>query len=250
MNENYTALQIFARGLIGKVKELIENAKFDRTYTGVVSSVESDGYIIQYAGKSIKIKEKNINMYKAGDMVKICIPMADSKKAYIVQSLSASRYGARFYPCIANNYVCTTSSVTGMLKIKLPTYYANKMISMDVRIYTYTNQGMATFHVGGYDYNQSKSWYNMSAYCEANNTCGIRNRSVSFGNDGNNSCIYIGSYTDTWAYPQVCVTNILIGYSAETLGQGQDWYNDIELSFVTSGQTLQTTFPNVWTGSN
>lgn len=89
MNENYTALQIFARGLIGKVKELIEKAKFDRTYTGVVSSVESDGYIVQYAGTSTKVKTKSINTYKVGDLVKVCIPMADKKNAYIVQDLGS-----------------------------------------------------------------------------------------------------------------------------------------------------------------
>lgn len=87
MSENYTALQIFARGLIGKVKELIEKAKFDRTYTGVVSSVEPDGYIVQYAGKSLKVKANDISKYKNGDIVRICIPMADEKKAYIPVSV-------------------------------------------------------------------------------------------------------------------------------------------------------------------
>ena len=87
MSENYTALQIFARGMIGKVKELIEKAKFDRTYTGVVSSVERDGYVIQYAGKSLKVKANNTSMYKNGDIIRICIPMADEKKAYIPMSL-------------------------------------------------------------------------------------------------------------------------------------------------------------------
>lgn len=87
MNENYTALQIFAKGIIGKVKKIVENANFDRTYTGVISSVESDGYVVQYVGKSLKVKAKNMSIYKEGDIVKICIPMGDTKKAYIPMSV-------------------------------------------------------------------------------------------------------------------------------------------------------------------
>lgn len=87
MSDNYIGLRMLLTGLINKVKVLIENATFDRTYIGVVSVVESDGYVVQYAGKSLKVKATNISMYKVGDIVRICIPMADKKKAFIIMTV-------------------------------------------------------------------------------------------------------------------------------------------------------------------
>lgn len=163
-------------------------------------------------------------------------------------SILFPKAGARFYPSIKNNYISTTEAITGSLKIKLPTFFAYKMISFDVRIYTYQDNGMATFHIGGYDYLDDKKWYCRSAYCESNKNCPIKDRIVQFGHDGSNSCIYIGSYNDVWKYPQVCITNILLGYSPE--GIDTNWYEGIEISFVQSGAQDYTSFTNPWSDSH
>lgn len=121
-------------------------------------------------------------------------------------------------------------------------------MSFDVRIYTYQENGMATFHIGGYDYPDTNRWYCRSAYCEANKNCAIKDRIVQFGHDGANGCIYIGEYKDVWSFPQVCISNILLGYN--TSGIEENWYEGIEISFVQSGAKDYDSFATPWTSSH
>lgn len=69
------------------IKRITKNLDFDRTYIGIVSAVNSDGYTVKYNGTDIKIKTSAINILKVNDMVKICIPCGNKRKAFIVADL-------------------------------------------------------------------------------------------------------------------------------------------------------------------
>ena len=65
----------------------LKKLDFDRTYTGIISSVNKDGYTVKYNGTEINIKTKETSIFKKGDTVKICIPCGNIRKAYIVIDL-------------------------------------------------------------------------------------------------------------------------------------------------------------------
>ena len=69
------------------VNNVAKRLDFDRTYTGIVSAVNSDGYTVKYNGTEINIKTTAIGVYKVNDAVKFCIPCGNKRKAYIVADL-------------------------------------------------------------------------------------------------------------------------------------------------------------------
>lgn len=69
------------------VKNITNKLDFDRTYTGIISSVHSDGYTIKYNGTEIKIKTSAIDLYKINEKVIFCIPCGNKRNAYIVPSI-------------------------------------------------------------------------------------------------------------------------------------------------------------------
>lgn len=87
MNENRDALAELAVQIKRIAKTLIEKAHFDRTHTGIVSSVNIDGYTVKYNGTEINIKTTATDVFKKGDMVKFCVPCGNKMKAYFVVDL-------------------------------------------------------------------------------------------------------------------------------------------------------------------
>ena len=65
----------------------LKKLDFDRTYTGIISSVNKDGYTVKYSGTEINIKTTATDVFKKGDMVKFCIPCGNKMKAYFVVDL-------------------------------------------------------------------------------------------------------------------------------------------------------------------
>ena len=61
--------------------------EFNKTYSGIISSINDDGYTIKYNGTEINIKSAAIDVLKKNDMVKFCIPCGNKRKAYIVVDL-------------------------------------------------------------------------------------------------------------------------------------------------------------------
>lgn len=66
------------------VDKKIEKMNLDLTYSGIISAVNSDGYIVEYNGTSVSVKTTATDLYKVGDMVKVCIPCGNKRRAYIV----------------------------------------------------------------------------------------------------------------------------------------------------------------------
>lgn len=84
---NNNALEVLADSIISVCRRFIERAKFDKTYSGVISKVNSDGYRVEYAGTSINVKTSSTNIYKIGDPVRICIPVGNKRKSFITADL-------------------------------------------------------------------------------------------------------------------------------------------------------------------
>lgn len=69
------------------IDSVVEKLDFDRTYTGIISSVNKDGYTVKYSGTEINIKTTATDVFKKGDMVKFCVPCGNKMKAYFVVDL-------------------------------------------------------------------------------------------------------------------------------------------------------------------
>lgn len=65
------------------VNSAVKQLDFDRTYSGIISSVNKDGYTVKYNGTHINIKTSQTNVYKVNEHVRICIPCGNKRKAYI-----------------------------------------------------------------------------------------------------------------------------------------------------------------------
>ena len=86
-DKNKKALDILSDQIIYAVKTICSTLEFDKSYTGIISSVNSDGYTVKYNGTEINIKTTVVNALKKNDMVKFCIPCGNKRKAYIVVDL-------------------------------------------------------------------------------------------------------------------------------------------------------------------
>ena len=69
----------------------LKKLDFDRTYTGIISSVNKDGYTVKYSGTEINIKTTSTDVFKKGDMVKFCVPCGNKMKAYFVVDLDGMK---------------------------------------------------------------------------------------------------------------------------------------------------------------
>jgi len=125
----------------------------------------------------------------------------------------------------------STDSIIGMLRIELPVGYFNTMISFDLIIYNYfsSNDGVVRMRVGGYMYNSTQTWYNVSAYSLVSDS--TRNNTVRFGDENGKCVIFVGDTTTTWSYPKVMISDVMLGHSSYDYNNFNDGWN---LSFVTS----------------
>lgn len=101
----------------------------------------------------------------------------------------------------------TASSVTGAIKITLPTSWSSAMAMYEIKIYEYDSPAGSTLLVSGYNYS-SGSYHNVKY-----TVVGEYNKGVSFAHDGANCCILLGNTTSTWKYPQIFLSNVYGGYS-------------------------------------
>ena len=114
------------------------------------------------------------------------------------------------------SYVNRNSSVTGQVKITLPTNLAqagkdNVMITFVIYGYNFVDGNAAwAMAIGGYNYNPATPW----SVTDANMLFGDPPFNVvKFGNDGSNDFILLGTTTDVWSYPMLYVTEVEVHWS-------------------------------------
>ena len=137
-------------------------------------------------------------------------------------------------------YTWSSGNITGAIKIKLPVFKSATMMSMVVTIYNYSTGTSTTYTVGGYNYYDG-NWYNEFAYANRQELSAYGNLPVRFGNDGSNDCIYIGETTTTWSYPNIVVSNVLLGFSNYYFSS---WATGWEISIVSSLGTISKIVTN------
>lgn len=133
-------------------------------------------------------------------------------------------------------YVSYGPSMTGAIKITLPVSWNNTMLRFAVDVYNYTTNTSFTVYVGGYNFSGSSSWYNTFAYILARDSSA--DYTVRFGHDGSKCCIYIGETDTSWAYPQIVVRDVYLGYSG---GNASLWSTGWSIGFATSFGTITST---------
>lgn len=129
----------------------------------------------------------------------------------------------------------TTTSVTGALAITLPVSWTNSMVQITIKIFDYATGKSFEVHCGGYNYSTTPTWTNCFAYIVGSPTTD-RRFTVRFGHNGTKCVIYIGEVTSTWAYPQVMVTEVQVGYG----GFSSNWASGWAVGSVTAFGTVNT----------
>ena len=140
---------------------------------------------------------------------------------------TAAYIGNEYYIAYPGGGSFTTTSqqtFTGFLKIILPVSWNSTMIKFKVSIYNYINDTGADYYIGGYNFSgDGGQWTCLSAYSIGVGS--IANLPVIFGHDGSKCLIAIGSATTTWNYPQVVVSDVIIGFSGGTYNAFKTGWN-------------------------
>lgn len=97
MNESSRALEVLISQIIKITKEYCKKLDFDRTYTGVISAVNKDGYTVKYNGTDITIKTSATDVFKVSELVKFCVPCMNKRRAYFVVDLDMMMKHIRKY---------------------------------------------------------------------------------------------------------------------------------------------------------
>jgi hypothetical protein len=137
-----------------------------------------------------------------------------------------------FMPMVKGGlYATTAGTVTGAIKVTLPSYKSNMMFTIYVDIYEYATGETVTFRVSGYAYGDAgATWHSCSVVNLADNT--DRNYTVRFYSDTTNNAQYftIGETNSAWSYPQVNLRDFLGGYETSEYDALGEW----NVEFVTS----------------
>ncbi|WP_177208094.1 phage tail protein [Pseudoalteromonas denitrificans] len=102
------------------------------------------------------------------------------------------------------------SQLTGPIKIKLPQSWSSTMLGFNVNVYEFNTDHSFQLAVSGYNYRNSSSWLNCSAFVSS----GSRTYKVRFGHDGDTCCVYIGEDNESWRFVQLNITDLVTGYSS------------------------------------
>lgn len=121
-----------------------------------------------------------------------------------------------------------SSSITGYLKITLPVSWNSCMMKFKVSIYNYVANASCDYFIGGYNFNGGSNgffWTQTSAYSIGDDAGNICNLPVRFYHDGSKCCVGIGETTTEWAYPQVVISDLTIGFIGGTYADFRSGWN-------------------------
>ena len=138
------------------------------------------------------------------------------------------------------SYHTGSSSVTGAIKITLPTISTNDMLSFEVRVYDYAGNESFTAYIYGYHF-AGPGWGNCSACIISSDKQSTKKFVVRFGHDGTKACVWIGETNSTWRYPQIGVFNFVVGFSSPDVYAYTTGWN---ISFATSFENVNATILN------
>ncbi|WP_298769697.1 hypothetical protein [uncultured Shewanella sp.] len=124
-------------------------------------------------------------------------------------------------------------NVVGAIKIALPVFYSNTMLSFYVDVYDYREGKSFSLYVSGYNYAATPTWKQHTAKIMGDSQS---DHAVRFGDDGVNTCIWIGETTSLFYYPKVAVRDVQAGYSSYDIAT---WATGWQVSQVTTFDNVQ-----------
>lgn len=129
-----------------------------------------------------------------------------------------------------------SSSVTGIMKIRLPVSWTNTMGVYKIMLYEYNGRGSSEITVSFYNYSSSQSYYNYSYQLN-----GAFEGAVRIAHDGSGCCILLGDTSYNWNYIKVYVYQVFNGQNVPSNYVDQP-YN---ISIITSeaGLSKVTSIP-------
>jgi hypothetical protein len=142
------------------------------------------------------------------------------------------------------SYVTTTATVSGAIVITLPvTVYP--MLRMTIKVYTYDG---LSFDINCGGHNSSGFWYNTFAYMTSQNRPPL---TVRFCYGGGNMYVYIGDLGSSWAYPQVFITDVQVGYVNYEYDRWDDgWVVGFNSSTYNNISSSHTVYPQPQSSNN
>lgn len=119
-----------------------------------------------------------------------------------------------------------SATATGAIAITLPVGYTNHMMRATIKVFDYVTNESFDIVVAGYNNVAGSTWINCSAYIMGSNAADL-NYTVRFGfNATSSKCvIYIGELSTTWAYPQINVVDVQLGYTTTGLDAWDDGWS-------------------------
>jgi len=127
--------------------------------------------------------------------------------------------GIKHYQDVAY-YGTTVGTVLGTMKITLPRNWSDDMMTVKISGYQYaSNMGAWEVIVSGYDYT-GVSWINYKA--EIRGRAPFNSVRLGYDNSVNKTVILLGTVSTSWSYPQIFVTDVILGYSPAS-GWGSGW---------------------------
>lgn len=151
------------------------------------------------------------------------------------------------------SYSATTTPITGAIVIKLPdtptgtTGNAADMITFSVNVFDYAGgdgEG-ESFKIDIAGYPHVSGWGNTNATIYSTRV--DKDWDVRFYYNGSSHFVTIGELASTWAYPQVHVYDLFVGYNAIMEDWITDWAVTFETSFAAFGTLDHTIVGNLVT---
>lgn len=131
-------------------------------------------------------------------------------------------------------FTTQSSSLTGGIRIRLPARVEQNypMVKFTVEIYEYIAGYSCKLYISGHT--SDFTWYSVSATVEGGSNVEYP---VYFGHDDTYFVVWIGDTTETWSYPQVFISDVLVGYTSK---QASLWGSNWEITFSTAARTNVT----------
>lgn len=128
---------------------------------------------------------------------------------------------------------------TGRIKVALPVLWGGNLLRFTVDILEYATGFACTLEVAGYI--PSGGWLGVTARVIGSSNVEYP---VYFGRDATSSCIWIGSASTNWNYPQVRVRDVLVGLAAAPASTwGNGWRVAVDATAIQPNTTASGTAP-------
>lgn len=168
----------------------------------------------------------------------------DEETAGEIQLPAVGKDGYIMYP--DGGTFIAVGNQTGYLNITIPQAETSTMFSFKVSIFDYDDGSTCDYHISGQVSSVSAAWavnalnaYSVSKYSTKSK---INNLPVNFGKDGESYVIQIGNSDTEWGYPQVRISEVLVGYKDY---EYEKWASGWDISFtVTAAASIDATISN------